>query len=138
MAGFTGGCLCERVRYECSAEPKMVVHCYCVDCRKSSGTGHGTHLMVPAEALQVRGEVSVYERDADSGNTIRRVFCPVCGSPLYSTNSSMPGMAFPRASNLDDPDVVTPQMAVFTSRAPRWDAVDPKLPAVPEMPDLPG
>ncbi len=44
-------------------------------------------------------------------------------------------MVFPRASGLDDPDVITPQMVVYTSRAPAWDNIDPALPSFPEMPE---
>ena len=37
---FEGGCLCGAVRYTCNAEPVFAGHCHCVDCRRSSGTGH--------------------------------------------------------------------------------------------------
>lgn len=47
----------------------------------------------------------------------------------------MPGMAFLRASSLDNPDDVTPQMVVYASRAPAWDKRDPDLPAFQEMPE---
>jgi hypothetical protein len=47
----------------------------------------------------------------------------------------MPGVVFPRASSLDDPEIAKPQMVVFTSRAPSWDHVDPELPAFPTMPE---
>jgi len=132
-SGFTGGCLCGAVRYACESDPQVVAHCHCVDCRKSSGTGHCTHLVVPETAFRVTGEVRFYERQADSGNVVSRGFCPICGSAVYSTNAGMPGMAFPRASSLDDPEVAKPQFVVYASRAPSWDTVDPSLPAYPEM-----
>jgi hypothetical protein len=44
-------------------------------------------------------------------------------------------VVFPRASSLDDPEIATPQMVVFASRAPSWDYVDPALPAFPRMPE---
>jgi hypothetical protein len=47
----------------------------------------------------------------------------------------MPGVVFPRASSLDDPEMAKPQMVVFASRAPSWDYVDPALPAFPTMPE---
>ena len=47
----------------------------------------------------------------------------------------MPGMVFPRASALDDPNIITPQMIVYASRAPKWDHMDPTLPTFPEMPE---
>lgn len=131
---LTGGCLCGAVRYEAAGKPLVAAHCYCIDCRKSSGTGHCTHVVVPAAAFSLSGEVRHYDHPADSGNVVRRHFCPTCGSPLYSTNAAGGELVFLRASSLDDPDNVTPGASVYASRAPRWDPVDPALPAFPEMP----
>lgn len=133
--GFSGGCLCGAVRYQSSVGPQVVAHCHCVDCRKSSGTGHCTHVVIPADAFTVSGEVKFYDHPADSGNIVSRGFCPTCGSAVYSTNSAMPDMVFTRASSLDDPEIARPQMVVYASRAPSWDYVDPELPAFPTMPE---
>ena len=65
---FSGGCLCEAVRYECEAQPVITGHCHCTDCRKSSGTGHSSHLGVPRQSVTIGGKVSQYDRAADSGN----------------------------------------------------------------------
>lgn len=137
-ASFEGGCLCGAVRYTCGAEPVVAGHCHCVDCRRSSGTGHCSHLGVPREAVTISGEVSLYERPADTGNMVSRAFCPSCGAPIYSTNSKMPEMLFVRASSLDDPEVFKPQMIVYASRAPSWDTMDSELPAFDEMAPMPG
>ncbi|WP_299626440.1 GFA family protein [Pelagibius sp.] len=133
-SGFTGGCLCGAVRYESASEPRITVHCHCEDCRRSSGTGHCTHLAIPEEAFSISGAVTFFERAADSGNMVRRGFCPSCGSPLYSTNSGMPGMIAIRASSLDDLETVKPQMVVYASRAASWEHIDKDLTAFPEMP----
>jgi hypothetical protein len=133
--GFSGGCLCGAVRYQSAVGPQVVGHCHCVDCRKSSGTGHCTHVVIPEDAFTVSGEVKFYDRPADSGNIVSRGFCPTFGSAVYSTNSGMPDMVFPRASSLDDPEIAKPQMVVYASRAPSWDHVDPELPAFPTMPE---
>lgn len=132
---LTGSCLCGAVTYRSDAAPMMVGHCHCIDCRKASGTGHGTHVMVPAAAYEVKGELASYVSPADSGNMVERHFCPTCGCPVHSTNSGMPGMIAIRASSLDDPNAVTPQMIVYSSRAPVWDVMDPALPSSPEMPE---
>ena len=133
--GFTGGCLCGAVHFTSSADAHMVGHCHCIDCRKSSGTGHCTHLVVPEEAFTVTGSVTFYDRAADSGNIVSRGFCGTCGSPIYSKNSGMPGVVFPRASVLDDPEIAKPQMVVYASHAPSWDHISPALPAFATMPE---
>ena len=133
MTHLEGGCLCGAVRFS-GSEQKGGGHCHCIDCRKSSGTGHGSHMIVPETAFDVSGEVKFFEAPADSGNVVAREFCPTCGSPIYSTNSGMPGMVFVQASSLDDPEIFQPQIVVYTKRAPSWDLVDPKLPSFEDMP----
>lgn len=132
---ISGGCLCGAVRFVSRSPIQLAGHCHCTDCRRSSGTGHCTHAMVPDDALTLTGRVTYYESVADSGNHVSRGFCGTCGSPLLSRNSAMPGMAFLRASALDDPEIVRPQMTVYASRAPSWDKADPTLPAFATMPD---
>lgn len=134
MAGFEGGCLCGAVRYTSSVDAQVVGHCYCVDCRKTSGTGHCTHVGVPTDALTVTGEVRFFDKPADSGNMVSRGFCPTCGSAICSTNTGMQGLTFVRASSLDDPDAIEPGVNVYTSRAPGWDRPDPSLRSFREMP----
>jgi hypothetical protein len=129
MTKFTGGCLCGAVRYESSAEPGVMGHCHCVDCRK-----HCSHMLVPESAVEITGKLASYGRAADSGNIVTRCFCPVCGSAVLSRNSAMPGAAFLRASSLDDPEVFKPQVVVYAARAASWDGIEGGLPTFPMMP----
>ena len=137
MSGFSGGCLCGAVRYVSRADPLVSGHCHCLDCRRSSGSGHCSHLAVPADAVAVSGTGAEYRRRADSGNVVARVFCPTCGAPVFSRNAAMPDLLFIRASSLDDPEVFKPQMVVYASRAPSWDHMDRALPAFATMPEQP-
>lgn len=134
MSEFGGGCLCGAVRYVCTAAPAMAGHCHCEDCRRSSATGHASHMMVPEAAVTLTGQTKAYERAADSGNLVARHFCPTCGSSLFSRNPSMPGMMFLRASSLDDLEIFAPQMHVYASRAASWDKPAGPLPAFDKMP----
>jgi hypothetical protein len=139
MAKFSGGCLCGAVRYESDMEPVAAGHCHCLDCRKSSGTGHCSHIGLPDRGFRISGTLHFYDAPADSGNIVSRGFCPTCGSPIYSTNAAMPGMIFLRASSLDDPELFKPQMVVYAKRAPSWDAIAGALPSFETMPPrLPG
>jgi hypothetical protein len=134
MTPLTGGCLCEAIRYVCDGEPVFAGHCYCRDCRRSSGTAHCSHLAVPSSTFRSTGEPTRYERAADSGNRVVRWFCGRCGSPVYSTNSATPDVVYVRASSLDEPSRFVPQMIVYASRAPSWARLDPELATFAEMP----
>jgi hypothetical protein len=131
---ITGRCLCGAVQYSCTAEPVMMGHCHCEDCRRSSGSGHSSHLAVPEAGLRVTGSPTGYARPADSGNMVTRYFCPTCGSALYSKNAGMPGMVFLRASSLDDLETFKPQMHVYASRAASWDKPGQDVPSFDIMP----
>jgi hypothetical protein len=130
-----GGCLCGSVRYRVTTLPMMVGNCYCIDCRRSSGTSHCTHALVPDAAFFVTGEIRIHDRAADSGALVSRGFCPECGSAILSRNAGMPGMTFLRVSSLDNPDEVEPQMTVYASRAPTWAPLDRSKPVFDTMPD---
>ncbi|MGD9979481.1 MAG: GFA family protein [Hyphomonadaceae bacterium] len=134
MSTFSGGCLCGAVRYTCSAEPMMSGHCHCDDCRRTSGTGHCSHMGIPDNGVTISGETKAYERASDSGAIVARHFCPTCGSALFSRNSGMPGLVFLRASSLDDLEVFKPQMHVYVARAASWDQPGADLPAFETMP----
>lgn len=133
MSIITGGCLCGRVRYQSSGAVFGGGHCYCRDCRRSSGTAACSHLAVPAAGFELTGDTTGFARPADSGNVVTRHFCPTCGSALYSTNAANPAVVFVRASSLDDPEAFIPQMIVYASRAPSWAHLDGGLATFPEM-----
>src|SRR5262245_28418369 len=134
MTKFGGGCLCGAVRYTCTGDPMMAGHCHCEDCRRSSGSGHSSHLVVPEDTLELSGATKGYARPSASGNLVTRTFCPECGAPLFSTNAAMPSMLFLRASSLDDLEVFQPQMHVWTERAASWDKPASNLPTFARMP----
>src|SRR5215468_3265241 len=102
---FTGGCLCGRVRYECSADPFFMGNCHCRDCQKATGGAYEPDIGLPAAALKVTGAVKYYDKKADSGNTLSRGFCPECGSSLFGRTSAMPDLAMITAGSLDDPSL---------------------------------
>lgn len=131
---ISGRCLCGAVSYESTAPQVIGGHCHCVHCRKSSGTAHSSHMGVPVSAVTINGETAVYDATTDAGNIVSRHFCPTCGAPVYSTNSSMEDLLFLRASSLDDPEMFDPQVVVYTKSRPSWDRVGEGLPQFDAMP----
>lgn len=136
---YSGGCLCGNIRFTVSHEPMMPGHCQCTKCRKLSGSGHASMFAVPKSAIDInKDKLKFFDFVADSGNTVKRGFCPECGSPVYNENVGIPDMGFLHASSLDDPEIFKPGMVIYTSEALSWDYVDSSLPGVPKMPDMSG
>ncbi|MBI3708151.1 MAG: GFA family protein [Proteobacteria bacterium] len=135
-ARYTGGCACGAIRYEIAAEPMKAGHCQCRDCQRATGAGHGSFMAFPDATLKLTGTPKYHEVKADSGNTVRRGFCPNCGSFLLGRNSGMTGMVAICAASLDDPTVFKPQMLLYASSGQAWDHVDPALPRFPKMPPM--
>ena len=134
----TGGCICGVVRYEYSAEPFFAGNCHCRDCQRASGGAGAAVFGVPKAALKITGPVKYHEVTGDSGQGIRREFCPTCGARLVSFPSSNPDLATVAAGSLDDPSLYKPQVDIYTSSAQPWDVMDPKLPKFPKMPPMGG
>ncbi len=136
-APLKGSCLCGAVRWSANAEPQSPGHCHCLDCRKSSGTGHASLFMVSAEAFELDGELRYYAKPAASGNIIRRGFCPTCGSFVCSQNEGIPEARFIGANTLDDPERFNPSLVVWAKRQPSWDQHVEELPTFDSQPEIP-
>lgn len=121
MKNISGRCLCGSVAYQGSVEPVFSGNCHCTDCRKLSGNGHLSLLVVPNDQVRVEGQVKQHSVTADSGATVSNYFCVNCGSQVYKTGELMPDMTFIVASTLDDPEVFTPETSLYASRAVSWD-----------------
>jgi hypothetical protein len=135
MATFTGGCACGAVRYQLAGAPIVQNHCHCVDCRRRSGTGHGSYLTFRRDADSVvTGELRAWTVVADSGSEKSYHFCSRCGAPVWVTFSAAPELAAVHAGSLDDPSAFAPQMVTYRVRALPWDVVDAALPAFDRMP----
>jgi len=77
---FTGGCACGAIRYECTAEPVIMVKCHCRDCQHITGGGFAAAVLVPAEAFRLP-EVNraIISHPASGEANINAVFVPNAG-----------------------------------------------------------
>ncbi|MGR8929695.1 MAG: GFA family protein [Gammaproteobacteria bacterium] len=131
---YSGGCLCGSVRYECDAQPVIQGNCHCKDCQKATGSAFAPTFFVPEEAITINGEVKYYSNKGGSGKTVKRGFCPSCGSQLFGKPEIMPGLIAVRAGTLDDTQAFQPKVNIFTRHAAPWDYMDPALAKFEEMP----
>ena len=132
---YAGGCACGAVRYETTSEPMAELHCQCLDCQKSSGTGHSSYLAFPRRSeVAVTGAAKTWRLKGDSGADKDHAFCPTCGTPVWLTFPAGPDLIAIHAASLDDPALFNPQMVTYAVRAHAWDAMDPALRTFERMP----
>jgi len=125
----SGGCLCGAVRYESAGEPSFSLQCHCRDCQRASGTAYVAAMRVPAAGFRVtQGTPKRYVTTSDAGNSVTRLFCGDCGSPLFIRVSTRPDIVGLRVGTLDDPSEFRPEANIFVKSAQPWVAMDPDLP----------
>lgn len=134
----TGGCLCGECSYEFPRDAAIsTIHCHCQDCRKSTGSGKATIIMVPKAALKTKGEFKTFTVQGTEGAHVARGFCPVCGSQLMSFVEEMPAIMLVKAGSLDDASWVKADLSCWTHSAQSWSPADNNIPAFERNPILP-
>jgi len=136
MSKLSGECLCGEISYICTEDAVMAGLCQCTDCQKISGSGHIASIAVPRGSLIISGNLAFHEKAAESGNLVKRGFCPKCGSHIYAENTGVPQFEFIRAGSLNDLEAFKPSMVVYASSGASWDHIDPALPRFPTMPQM--
>jgi len=115
-----GGCNCRAVRYECDAEPELILNCHCRDCQHLAGAPCTTAVLVPEDKLHIEGELSCYSVAGDSGGVVHRFFCPKCGTPVAVKPEVFEGLKAVKASSLDENSWVRPAIDIFVKSKQPW------------------
>jgi hypothetical protein len=120
------------------AEPIGCRACWCRDCQYIASGSATVNVLFPEEAVTFTGEVTKLTKTADSGNTVERGFCPVCGSQMYSRTVVPKGQPIRiRAGTLDNPELLAPQALIWVDSAPSWATLDAALPHYTKGPQSP-
>ena len=128
MSSTSGRCLCGAVTFEVTGEPAMQGNCHCLDCKRATGAGFATIAFFKEEQFQLlSGTPKSFAHTADSGSEMSKSFCPDCGSLLFGSNSSRPGVVSVYAGSLEAPEWLQPQFNVWTVRAWSCSTIDPTL-----------
>ena len=137
----TGQCLCGQVRFVAEAEPLGARMCWCRDCQRIASGSATVNVLFDEAAVRYEGEITTIDLIADSGNRVRRGFCPVCGAQMFSKTVEPAGQPMRvRAGTLDDPEIMPPSAIIWAASAPSWAPLDPALPqhprGLPSAPEL--
>ncbi len=129
-----GSCLCGAVRFEASGEISRFTHCHCSRCRKASGTGHATNLILHgADVRWTQGEALVRRYKVPEAERFATCFCSECGSPLPRFVPNL-AMAVVPAGSLDQDPGLRPQAHIFWDSRAAWSCSAGDLPVHGEYP----
>ncbi|QPC88138.1 aldehyde-activating protein [Mesorhizobium sp. NBSH29] len=132
---YRGGCACGAIRYKTDSAPIFQNHCHCGDCRKRSGTGHGSYLtFAKRDGVTVAGKAKIWSVTGDSGNDKLHAFCPTCGAPVYLNFVAMPELIAIHAGSLDNSGQFEPHAVTYAALALDWDKQNPQLTHFQRMP----
>jgi hypothetical protein len=134
MQEMSGGCLCGQVRYSAMVEPALVAICHCKNCQKQAGTAFALVVGIPKSELSVRGNIKTFNDTGDSGQPVKRNFCPDCGSPITSDAAVMPELVFIKAGTLDDTSWLRPTMQIYCNSVQSWVQLGGEIQSFPKMP----
>jgi hypothetical protein len=132
-----GGCDCRRVRYRLEAAPLYVHCCHCRWCQRESGSAFALNAMIEADRvtrLGVEPELVATPSASGQGQQIAR--CPTCRIAVWSHYGALgPVVSFVRVGSLDHPDLLPPDIHIYTGSKQPWVVLPEGTPAVSEFYD---
>ncbi len=128
---YTGSCLCGGIQYEIDGELEPIQICHCSQCRKAQGSAIVTNIPVAVSAFTLQaGEELLSSYESSPGK--QRVFCKVCGSPIYSKRVDLPEVLRVRAGTIDGELRTRPAAHFHVGSRANWYALNDSLPKFSE------
>ncbi len=135
-AGFPidGGCDCRAVRYRVQTPPLVVHCCHCRWCQRESGASFALNAMLEADRVLSLGvQPERVDTPSQSGRGQQIARCPHCRVAVWSHYAGAgPLLSFVRVGTLDNPDLLPPDVHIFTASKQPWVVIPSGVPAVSE------
>jgi len=129
-----GGCTCRRVRYRLLTQPMFVHCCHCRWCQRETGTAFALNALIEADrVLLLEGNVEVINTPSNSGKGQKISRCPQCRVAVWSNYAGAgDAIHFVRVGSLDNPDLLPPDIHIYTASRQPWVILPAGTPAVAE------
>src|SRR5262249_1215053 len=108
----------------------MIVHCcHCRDCQRQTGGAFAVNALIETDRLEGAGEIVVCEKPTDSGRPHDIHRCAKSATALGADQGRRPRLRLGRATTLDEPDALSPDVHIFTRSKLPWVGLPPDVPA---------
>ena len=129
-----GGCDCRTVRYRLRSEPLFVHCCHCRWCQRETGASFALNAMIEADRVEhLAAEPEIVDTPSESGRGQKIARCPACRIAVWSNYAGAgPAVRFVRVGTLDNPDLLSPDVHIFTATKQPWVKLTADVPAFEE------
>jgi hypothetical protein len=109
----------------------MFVHCcHCHDCQRQTGSAFIVNALIETVCIQlIEGEPVATSMPTDSGRPHDVYRCSACQTALWSDYGRRPALRFVRVGTLDNPEVIPPDVHIFTRSKLPWISLPEQTPA---------
>ncbi len=132
-----GGCDCGAVRYLMKDRPLIVHCCHCRWCQRETGSAFALNAMIESDRVTtLKGAPEMVSTPSASGRGQMIARCPSCRLALWSHyGGGGDRVKFIRVGTLDSPDLLPPDIHIFTASKQPWIVIPPNARAVLEYYD---
>jgi len=124
-----GKCLCGQVTFAAEVDESKVMLCHCTDCQVQASTAFRIGALVNSDSFSMQGEVKEYCKIGSSGARRMQVFCPTCGTSIYSYTPDNPAPIYSlRLGAVQQLHQLRPALQIWRRSA---------LPWLPELESIP-
>jgi len=127
-----GGCDCGETRYRMETAPLFVHCCHCRWCQRETGASFALNALIESSRVTVlAAQPQWVNTPSQSGRGQQIARCPACRLALWSHYAGAgPALMFVRVGTLDNPDVLPPNIHIFTASKQPWVVLPGNVPAV--------
>jgi len=131
---YRGSCLCSSIKYEVTGDPQRFYHCHCTRCRKATGTGHASNLLIRTDGIRwLQGETLMTLYKVPDAERFANSFCKICGARVPRYIRELGSVMIP-AGSLDHDPGISPQARIFWNSRVTWSCSGDSLPVFAEYP----
>lgn len=114
-------CSCGNLQIELSGDPRFTVTCHCFKCQKRTGSVFGVGAYFEHhQIVRKTGEQKIYNDVSDAGKSIKRAFCPNCGSTVFWDAEFQPNRIGVAVGCFEDPQFPEPISAAWIQSKHSW------------------
>lgn len=134
---LSGGCDCQEIRYRLSSRPLFVHCCHCRWCQRETGAAFALNAMIESDRVELlHGTPVAVPTPSASGKGQTILRCPRCQIALWSHYAGAgTAVSFVRVGTLDRPELLPPDIHIFTESRQPWVRLTGEVPVMPQYYD---